>query len=658
MTSQKNAATNRPQQNSVSGTGEADHFSKLLLQNREQRGDRPAIREKSRGIWKTRTWREFADEAAALAAALIAQGVQRGAHIVVLGDNRPRLYAAIAAAHALGAVAVPLFQDASAEDLVPFINTAGATHIFAENQEQVDKLLAVLPKIPSVQSIVYDADRGMRHYRQKQLASYASLLEQGRDILANKPDFLDQQAARASGDDPAFVFFTSGATGTAKAAVLTHAGLIARASSVARIEKFRDTDAAVAYLPPGWVAQTLFSYVLPMAVGYCVCCPESSETMVADMREIGPTILLAPPRVLDALLTQISIRIEDSNVLSRGLYRSFMRSAEKAERKKLSGKSASGLFRLLGTPLVFSPLRDIFGLSRVRVAYTTGDAIDPDLVTFFRALGVNLKELYGSTESGFLVAMHRDGNVRSGTVGTAIDGVEIKLSEEREILVRSPGLFTEYRGDKTGTAKARSADGWLRTGDAGYIADDGHLRVVDSLPDVGKLKSGAMFAPRPVENRLKFFPYIREAVVFGDGRDSICALIDMDPSSVARWADRRSISYTGNADLASRDEVYELIGSCIAKLNAELARDTGTAQSQISRFIILPKELSSDDGVLTRTGKPQRPAIARHFKALIDAMYADQADVGFDVDGPGPDADRLKIRDVGTVAPSKSRRAA
>lgn len=661
MASKKTGTVRRTANGSDYVTTESDTFPKLLLEHRTQRGDRPAIREKKRGIWHTITWRDFAQETAALAAALSQQGLQRGAHVVLLGDNRPRLYAAMSAAHVLGAVAVPLYQDATPQELAPLINAVEATHVFAENQEQVDKLLDILPKTPSVRAIVYDADRGMRHYRQPQLTSYADLVTQGRELLVQNPGFLSKESAGGSGNDPAFVFFTSGSTGSAKPVVLTHAALIERARAFATIENFQDTDAAVAYLPPGWVAQNLFSYVLPMVAGSSVCCPESSETMVSDMREIGPSIFLASPRVLDALLTQISIRIDDASGLSRGLYRFFMRVAERAVRRELSGHRPSaidGILRRLGNPLIYAPIRDILGMGRVRVAYTTGDIIDPDLIVFYRALGINLKQLYGSTEAAFMVALHRDADVRLGTVGTAINGTDIKLNDKNEVLVRSPGLFSEYRGNAKATSDARTQDGWLRTGDAGYIAEDGHLHVIDSLVNVGALKSGDLFAPRAIENKLKFFPYIREAIAFGDGRDTVCALIDIDILSVSRWADKRSISYTGNADLASRDEVYDLIANCIADLNRNLAGDVQFSASQISRFIVLPKELSSDDGVLTRTGKPQRQAIGQKYKNLIDAMYAGKSDVSFDVDGPGPDADLLKVRDAATSAPANTRRVA
>ena len=633
---------------------EADTFPKLLLHHSRQRGERPALREKKRGIWRTVTWRELADEAAALAAALSARGVQRGAHVAFVGDNRPRLYTAMCAAHWLGAVAVPFYQDATADEMVSPVQSAEISHIFAENQEQVDKLLEILPRCPAVRSIVYDKDRGMRHYNRPELVSYDALLQQGRELAAAKSGFLQDEAARGSRQDAAFLFFTSGTTGPAKGVVLTHGALIDRAQVAAATESLKDTDVAMAYLPPGWIGQNLFSYIQPMVVGYCVCCPESSETMLADMREMGPTYFLATPRVLEALLTQVSMRMEDTGGFNQRLYRAGMAVAHRIE----AGKTVSLSERLIAAAcnfLIYGPLRDVLGMSNVRVAFTAGDAAAPALVTFFRALGINLKQLYGSTETGFFVAMQRDGQVKPDTVGPVADGVELKFTEQREILVRSPGLFKEYHRDPQKTAQARNADGWFHTGDAGYLGDDGHLRIIDRMKYIGALKDGSPFAPKLLENKLKFIPYIKEAVAFGDGRDKVCALIDIDMAAVGRWADKRSISYTGHADLASQDEVYGLIADCIVNVNTDLAQEPALAKSQIHRFVILHGELSADDGVLTRTGKLRRGVIAERHRALVDAMYDGSTQVSVDVEGGHAD---IKIRDAKVVTSGQIRSAA
>ena len=637
---------------------DADTFSKLLLRHGLQRGQKPAIREKHRGIWRTLTWRDLAEEAAALAAALSTRGLRRGAHVAIVSDNRPRLYAAMGAAHWLGAVAVPLYQDASAEEMVAPLQCAGATHVFAENQEQVDKLLTILPRCPTIQCIVYDKDRGMRHYQQSHLVSYSDLLREGQELAAARPDALRAEVVRGSGQDAAFLFFTSGTTSPAKAVVLTHDALIDRARVMATTEGLKDSDLTMAYLPPGWIGQCLFSYILPMVVGHCVCCPESSNSLLADMRELGPTCLLVTPGVLEALRMDVSARLEDTVGFSHRLYRRGMAAAQRIGTHGLAADTASLGDRIVSAVcgfLIATPLRDVLGMGRVRVVYTAGDAVAPGLLTFFRALGINLKQLYGSTETGSFVAMHRDGDVKPDTVGRPGEGVELKIAPNGEILVRSPGLFKEYHRDPEATARARDAEGWFRTGDAGCLGEDGHLRIIDRMIHLGAFTDGTPFEPKPIENRLKFSPYIKQAVVFGDGRDRACALIDIDGAAVGRWADKHNISYTGHTDLAAREEVHGLIAECIAEVNAELALDPRLARAQIHRFLMLQNELHADDGLLTRTGKLRRNVIAEHYGSLVEAMYQGRAAVGFEVDGILAD---LKIRDAKVIAPAQSRRAA
>lgn len=635
-----------------------DTFPKLLLRNASQRGDTPAFREKKRGIWHTRTWGEHAEEVIALAAGLSAKGVQRGAHIALLGDNRPRLYAAMCAAQSLGAVVVPLYQDAGAEELVGPIQSANVTDVFAENQEQVDKLIEILPRCPSIQRIIYDKDRGMRHYKQAQLVSYDTLLHEGSRLAkSNAPQ---AEIARGRADDAAFVFFTAGTTGSPKGVVLTHGALIDRARIAATANGLTDSDVAIAYLPPGWIGQNMFAYVQPMLVGYCVCCPESSDTLIADMREIGPTYLLATPRVLDTLLTQVLMRFDDTGRLNRALYRRGLIVAQRMEKQAIAGEAPSIGDRIMSAICdiaIFSPLRDMLGMSNIRVAYTAGDAADPDLLMFFRAFGVNLKQLYGSTETGFFVSLQRDGEAKPDTVGRVTEGVEVKFTLQHEVLVRSPGLFKEYHRDPEATKQAKSADGWFHTGDIGCLGEDGHLRIVDRAKHVTALKDGTPFAPRRIENKLRFPSFVKEAVVFGDGRDKICALIDIDMAAVGRWADRQAITYIGHADLASRDEVYGLIGDAIAKINAELAKDPALSNLQVRRFVILQKDLTADDGFLTRTGKLRRDVVADRFKRVIDAMYDGRDAVTLSGDGDQAPTE-LKIWDVGGAPLAQGRKAA
>jgi long-chain acyl-CoA synthetase len=632
-----------------------DTFPELLRHHARKRGGRPAIREKRRGIWHTLTWRDLAEETEALAAALSARGVQRGEHVALLGDNRPRLYTAMCAAHWLGAIVVPLYQDSTAAELAVPLQRAEVTHVFAENQEQVDKLLETLPSCPTVRCIVYDNDRGMRHYQQRELVSYDTLLAEGHGLPASKRDLPAAGAEHAAGGDAAFVFFTSGTTGAAKGVVLTHASLIDRARVAAAIDGMTDTDVTMAYLPPGWIGQNICGYVQPMVVGSCVCCPESAETLLSDMREIGPTCFLATPRVLDALLTQVLMRLEDAGRLSQTLYRRAIAVARRVGARILAGEPVSVIDRAAYAAYdlsIYGPLRNALGMSNVRVAYSAGDAIAPDLLMFFRSLGINLKQLYGSTETGFFVAMPRDRGVKPDTAGQAADGVELKFTPEREIMVRSPGLFMSYHRDAETTAGARDVDGWFRTGDIGHLDEDGHLHIVDRAAYVGALTDGTPYAPRMIENKLKFVPYIKEAAIFGDGRDMVCALIDIDPAAVSRWADKRGITYMGRADLVSREEVYDLIAGCIAEVNGRLALDAALARCQVHRFSILHKELSAEGGLLTHTGKLCRDVIADRYGELVEAMYEGLPDAG------KAGSPRMKIRNAQTVAPAANRGAA
>jgi long-chain acyl-CoA synthetase len=647
--------------------GTYDTFPKLLLHHALVRGGLPAIREKNLGIWQTWTWKQFADEARALACGLTAQGFQRGDHLALVSDNRPRIYAAMCAAQCLGGIAVPLYQDAVAAEMAFPIQNAEIAYALAEDQEQVDKLLEILPQCPTLQRIYYDDPRGMRQYRQPQLASYDSLLELGRESLARDPAFLEGEIAKGSGGDTAAMFFTSGTTGTPKGVVLTHAALIDRAKVAADQEGLSDRDVVLAYLPPAWIGQNIFSYAQPFVTGYCICCPESAETVMTDMREIGPTYYFAPPRVLEALLTQVSIRMEDAGSFKRRLYKTFMGIAQRVGGALLDRRPVNFGDRLLyrlGDLLVYGPLRNVLGMSRVRIAYTAGEAIGPDLFRFYRSIGINLKQLYGSTETSVFVCIQPDGQVKDDTVGPAVPGVELKFTPERELLIRSPGLFKEYYKNPQATLEAKDKEGWFHTGDAGYFDPDGHLKIIDRVKDVGALADGTLFAPKYLENKLKFFPYIKEAVAFGHARDRVCVFINFDFDAVANWAEKRNMPYTGYTDLASREEVLSLVRECIERVNADLALEPEIANSQIQRFLILHKELDADDGELTRTRKVRRAFIADRYRALVDALYGGKDSVHVEMqvkyeDGrSGMVAADLAIRDAKTFPPAAAKRAA
>jgi long-chain acyl-CoA synthetase len=547
------------------------------------------------------------------------------------------------------------------------IQNAEIAHALAEDQEQVDKLLEILPQCPTLQHIYYDDPRGMRHYRQPQLKSYDSLIEEGRAAFARDPAFLEGEIAKGRGSDTAAMFFTSGTTGTPKGVVLTHTALIDRAKVAAEQEGLGERDVVLAYLPPAWIGQNIFSYAQPFVTGYCICCPESAETVMTDMREIGPTYYFAPPRVLEALLTQVSIRMEDAGSFKRWLYRTFMAVAQRVGGALLDGKPVGLADRLkyrLGDWLVYGPLRNVLGMSRVRVAYTAGEAIGPDLFRFYRSIGINLKQLYGSTETSVFVCIQPNGQVKADTVGPAVPGVELRFTPERELLIRSPGLFKEYYKNPQATLEAKDREGWFHTGDAGYFDPDGHLKIIDRVKDVGKLADGTLFAPKYLENKLKFFPYIKEAVAFGHQREYVCAFINFDFEAVANWAEKRNMPYTGYTDLASREEVLSLVRECVEKVNADIAQEPEIANSQIRRFLILHKELDADDGELTRTRKVRRAFIADRYRALVDALYGGKTSVHVEMqvkyeDGrTGMLAADLGIRDAKTFAPAAAKRAA
>jgi len=633
----------------------ADTFPALLLAHARTRGDRPAIREKHLGIWQALTWAQVTALVRRTAHGLAAQGVLPGQHVAVVGENRPRLYISMMAAQALGAIPVPMYQDAVAQEMAYVLQDAAVGVVIAEDQEQVDKMLELREVCPDLRRVVYDDPRGLRHYADPLLMSFDALLASGDAHAARDAAFFDQAAAAVRPQDTAAMFYTSGTTGKPKGVVLTHLALIDRARAVQEMEKLTDHEDVLAYLPPAWIGQNMFSYTQLLVTGFTVNHPESPSTVAIDMRDIGPTYYFAPPRILEDLLTRVLIRMEDAGYLKRHLFKACMNLARRVGVRILD-REPVGLFDrmryALGDVLIYGPLRNALGMSRVRVAYTAGEAIGPDLFTFYRSLGINLKQLYGSTETSVFVCVQPDGKVRADTVGPPVAGVEIKVADNGEILVRSPGLFKEYYQNAAATLEARGEDGWFHTGDAGYLDQDGQLKIIDRAKDVGKLADGSLFAPKYIENKLKFFPHIKEVVAFGAGRDQVCAFINIDLEAVGNWAERRGLPYAGYTDLAGKDEVNELILGCVEQANAELARDPRLAASQVRRFLILHKELDPDDDELTRTRKVRRAFIAQKYGVLVDALFAGQAtqyietEVKFEDGRSGRIAADLKLRDA------------
>jgi long-chain acyl-CoA synthetase len=606
------------------GVDTLDTFPKLLLEHAERDPDRHAIREKELGIWNTWTWREYRDQIRALACGLAALGFKRGDKLAIVGDNRPRLYGAMCAVQCLGGVPVPVYQDSVAEEMQYVLEHAEVRFAIGEDQEQIDKLLEVKARCPLLEFVIYDDGRGMRHYDDPFLSSYESVQQRGRDFDAANPDFFDAQVAKGAGSDPAIILYTSGTTGRPKGVVLTNDNLLITARNAARVDGLRPDDEALAYLPMAWVGDNIFSVGQAYVIGFCVSCPESASTVMQDMNEIGPTYFFAPPRIFENLLTDVMIRMEDASAIKRKLFHYFMAQARRVGADVLDGKPVALADRLvywLGNLLVFAPLKNTLGLSRVRIAYTAGEAIGPELFDFYRSIGINIKQLYGQTEAAVFITMQPNGEVKPDTVGRPAPQVEIRIDDNGEVLYRSPGVFHSYFKNPQATAETKTEDGWVRTGDAGFFDEDGHLKIIDRAKDVGRLTDGSMFAPKYIENKLKFFPEIREAVTFGHDREYVTAFINVDLVAVGSWAERHGIPYASYQDLAARKEVIDMVQVCVEKVNADLAADERLNGSQIKRFLVLHKELDADDGELTRTRKVRRSTVIERYQVLIDGLY-------------------------------------
>ena len=642
-------------------------FPQLLLSHAATRGAATAMREKEFGIWQPLSWQALAQLVEQLACGLHQAGLKAGDHMVVVGANRPRLYATMLAVQALGAVPIPLYQDAAGAECVFPVNNAEVRFAFAEDQEQVDKLLEIRAQCPQLEHIYFDEPRGLRHYDEPGLQSLEDLIKIGSTFAAANPGFFADIVKKAQPGDVAAMFFTSGTTGDPKGVVHTHLSLLDRAQAGADFDKLTSAEEVLAYMPPAWVGQNIFSYAQWLVCGYVVNCPESAATVNIDLKEVGPTYYFAPPRVFESLLTSVMIRMEDAGSLKKVLFKYFMDLAKKVGPAKMNGQSMGlmdGLLYAIGNWIMYGPLRNNLGLSRVRVAYTAGEAIGPDLFTFYRSIGVNLKQLYGSTETAVFVCLQPDHEAKADTVGVPCAGVEIKVAANGEILVKSPGLLKEYYKNPAATAEVLTADGWYHTSDAGFLDAQGHLKIIDRVKDVGRIVGGvfdgAMFAPKYVENKLKFFPFIKEVVAYGDGREKACVMVNIDFDAVGNWAERRNLAYAGYTDLAQKPEVYALIKDCVEKVNADLSADKRLAGSQVSRFLVLHKELDADDGELTRTNKVRRGYIADKYLVLVDALYGDKKEqyietqVKFEDGRTGSVSATLKIEDAKVFAPLKA----
>ena len=591
----------------------------LLRRNAERTPDRPALREKDRGIWQIYTWRRYFDEVRDFALGLAAQGFGRGDKLSVIGENRPRLYFAQLAAMSLGGIAVPVYQDAIAGELVFVLDDAETSVVVAEDQEQVDKILSLREQLPQLKRIIYDDPRSLRNYDETLLAAFDEVQVAGREFAAANPDFFAAALAAGRADELALFSYTSGTTSRPKGVMLSHANLLSAAEGLAAAEAVRAEDEHLSYLPMAWIGNSLVSLALHLCVGFTCNFPERPETVQRDLRELGPTLGLAPPRYWENTLTAITVRVADSGWLKRRLFEHFRDVAERAEYLKADGRPVpAGLRaqRAIGDILVYAPLRDQLGLRRARLVYTGGAPLGPDTFRFFRAVGVNLKQVYGSTELAGLCSAQPDGEVDPETVGRAFPGIEVRIAEDGEVLVRSGGVFRGYYKQPEASRAAVTEDGWLKTGDAGFLDRRGHLVIVDRAHDVGKLADGTALAPQSVENKLKFSPHIGETIVFGDGRPFVAAIIAIDAATVGSWAERHNLAYTSFQDLASRAEVGALIRDEIRKCNANLPEAT-----RIRRFLVLNKEFDADDDEITRTRKIRRRFVAEKYAPVVEALY-------------------------------------
>ena len=649
---------------------DADTFPKLLLKNAKSLADRPAIREKEYGIWQSWTWAEVLEEVKCFAIGLKKLGVKRGQKIAIVGDNRPRLYWSMVAIQSLGGIPVPVYQDSVVDEMSYVLDHAEVVGAIVQDQEQVDKILQIAEDVNRIKLIIHDEERGLRDYKVDGLYSFANVQEMGRKLLSDRPETLDdwhKDIAKSKGGDVSILLYTSGTTGKPKGVMLSFNNIMISAQNGNRFDSLNENEEVIAYLPMAWIGDHIFSFGQSYAAGFCVSCPESPETVLDDRREIGPTYFFAPPRVYENLLTEIMVRMEDAGFVKKKMFHYFLNVARRCGEKILNGEPVGLKDRLLyglGELCIYGPVKNRMGFSRVKVAYTAGEAIGPEIFSFYRSLGVNLKQLYGQTESSVYITAQPDGEISAETVGTPVYDVEIKIKKNGEVQYRSPGVFVGYYKNDEATRETKTKDGWVNTGDAGFFDANGHLKIIDRAKDVGQLNDGSMFAPKYIENKLKFYPNVKEVVAFGNGQDICAVFINIDLTSVSNWAERNNIAYASYQELAGHAQVYKMIEEHVDEVNLSLASEPRVSGSQISRFLILHKELDADDGELTRTQKVRRNFVGERYSPLIEALFSGKSsayistEVTFEDGRKGVVEADLKIKDMVTHTPVKFDEAA
>jgi len=604
-----------------------DTFPKYLLRNASAFASRPAMRHKDFGIWQSWTWAEMHDEIRAYALGLQALGVSPGDKVALIGGNRPKMYWTFSAVQSLGAVPVPVYAESVAEEMQFVLEHADVKYAVCQDQEQVDKVLSMSESLSELKHLFFDEHRGLSNYERDRLHAIEDVQNVGRELLVSDPERANkwkQGIEAGRGEELCVLMYTSGTTGRPKGVMLSYNNLLISSLNGNIFDKLDHTEEIIAYLPLAWVGDHVFSYGQSMTAGYCVCCPESIDTVEADRREIAPTYFFAPPRVFESLLTTIMVRMEDAGRVKRKLFNYYMDVAKDCGERLLNGESVGLFSRLnyaLGNMFVYGPLKNRLGMSRLKVGYTAGEAIGPEIFSFYRSLGINLKQLYGQTEASVYITAQPDGEIYPDTVGKPSIDVEVQLNDDGEVLYRSPGVFIGYYKNEEATNSTKTDEGWVHTGDAGFIDDGGHLHIIDRAKDVGKLTDGSMFPPKYIENKLKFFPNIKEVVAFGDNKPYTAVMINIDLTSVGTWAERNNIAYASYQELAAHPDVYAMVQEHVEQVNLDLSQEPRMAGAQIKRFLILHKELDADDGELTRTQKVRRSFIAERYEPLIEGLY-------------------------------------
>jgi long-chain acyl-CoA synthetase len=588
----------------------SDTFPQLLVQQAAHQPHAVALQEKRYGIWQPVTWAQYAGRVHDFAYGLAELGVQRGDVVAVLGDNRPEWLITELAAQCLGASVVGVYPTSIGDEVRHVLDTAEVGVVVAEDQEQVDKLIRLKDALPKLTTIVYYDPRGLSGYPQPYLAKFGDVEAAGAQARARNPRRLDDEVARGDPADTAVICTTSGTTARPKLAELSHANLLAMAEHLTEIDPIGPGYRYVSFLPLAWIGEQMLAVACGLRAGMTLSFPEAAATQRTDLREIGPDVMFSPPRIWESMLSEVQVRIDEAGRLKRRVFAWAYRVGDRAAARR---GPRTGAVRLAADLVGLRPVRDQLGLTRVRRGYTGGAPLSPDVFRFFHAIGVNLKQIYGQTEICGIAVAHRDGAVRFHTVGVPIPGTELRIADDGEILLRSVSVFRGYLHDPQATARARTADGWVHTGDAGYL-DDGELVVIDRQSDVLSLPDGGRFSSAFIENKLKFSPYVEEAVSF-HGPAGITAIICVDPRVVGAWAERARVGYTTYTDLAGKPEVADLLAEEVGRANADLPEPI-----RIRRFVLLHKQLDPDDDEITRTRKVRRSVVGSRYAGIIAAL--------------------------------------